>query len=154
MAFTAVAVGLYGCGSKTSQLDPAGATTYPTTGPTASLTVRVIDLRNRKGHLVFGVFRAAAGFPSDKEKSVAWDTQTADADSIVFTTRLPPGVYSASILHDQNSNGKMDTRFGIPSEGYGVTNNPKPKFRAARFDEATFTLPPEGKTVEISVQYF
>jgi uncharacterized protein (DUF2141 family) len=43
---------------------------------------------------------------------------------------------------------------GIPKEGYGVTNNPKPRFRAATFDEATFDLPAEGKTLSISVQYF
>jgi uncharacterized protein (DUF2141 family) len=43
---------------------------------------------------------------------------------------------------------------GIPKEGYGVTNNPKPRFRAARYDEATFELPPEGASKKISVQYF
>jgi uncharacterized protein (DUF2141 family) len=43
---------------------------------------------------------------------------------------------------------------GIPTEGYGVTNNPKPLFRAATFQEATFTLPPEGAAMTISMQYF
>jgi uncharacterized protein (DUF2141 family) len=43
---------------------------------------------------------------------------------------------------------------GIPVEGYGVTNNPKPALRAATFKEATFTLPGEGATMTISLQYF
>jgi len=43
---------------------------------------------------------------------------------------------------------------GIPLEGYGVTNNPKPRFRKATFAEATFTLPPDGADLTIAVQYF
>ena len=35
------------------------------------------------------------------------------------------------VLHDENSNNKFDRIFvGIPKEGYGVTNNPKPAARA------------------------
>jgi len=52
----------------------------------------------------------------------------------------------SSVLHDENKNGKMDKNIaGIPVEGYGVTNNPKPALRAATFKEATFTLPAEGR---------
>ena len=59
------------------------------------------------------------------------------------------------MLHDENRNGQMDRNVaGIPQEGYGVTNNPRPALRAATFDEATFTLPPEGKVMTISLQYF
>ena len=49
----------------------------------------------------------------------------------------------------------MDKGFGgIPLEGYGVTNNPKPRLRKATFAEAAFTLPPEGARMTISLQYF
>jgi uncharacterized protein (DUF2141 family) len=129
------------------------ATTAP--APMATLTVRVVDLRNHKGQLVYGVFTSAAGFPSDRGKSVDWQIKPIDGDVIVFTSQLPPGKYAASVLHDENCNNKMDYNFfGVPDEGYGVTNNPKPRFRAARFDEALFTLPPQGATMTISIQYF
>ena len=59
------------------------------------------------------------------------------------------------MLHDENRTGDIDRGVaGIPLEGYGVTNNPKPRLRAANFKEATFTLPPDGTTMTISVQYF
>jgi uncharacterized protein (DUF2141 family) len=49
----------------------------------------------------------------------------------------------------------MDTNLvGIPVEGYGVTNNPKPGYRAATFKEAQFDLPRTGATLKISIQYF
>ena len=126
-----------------------------TAGRTARLTVRVTGLRNHKGQLIFGVFRSADGFPNKDGKSVNWQVRDADADPAEFTADLPPGVYAASVLHDENRSGDMDKNaVGIPLEGYGVTNNPKPKLRAATFGEATFTLPPEGATLTISVQYF
>lgn len=31
--------------------------------------------------------------------------------------------------------------------------DPKPKMRAAKFEEATFDLPPEGAEMTISIQY-
>jgi uncharacterized protein (DUF2141 family) len=131
----------------------AGPANRPAAPASARLTVRVVDLRNGNGDLVFGVFRSADGFPSERAKSVNWQVAPA-AGGGVFTVDLPPGNYAASVLHDENRNGRIDTNFlGIPTEGYGVTNNPKPKRRAATFGEATFTLPPGGATLTLSVQY-
>ena len=128
----------------------------PATQPaTAKLTVTVVDLRNQKGQLIFSVFDAAPGFPSDKSKSKNWQIRRIDADQVVFECDLPPGTYAASVLHDENANHKMDTSaVGIPKEGYGCTNNPKPRFRQATFKESTFALPAEGASLTISVQYF
>lgn len=128
----------------------------PATGPaTATITIKVTDLRNHEGHLIFGIFRTADGFPTQSTKSVDWQVKDIDADTVIFTASLPPGKYGASVLHDENGNGQMDKNaIGVPQEGYGVTNNPKPRFRAARFDESIFTLPPAGMTLTISVQYF
>ena len=121
----------------------------------ATLTVRIVDFRNHRGNAVFGVFRSPTGFPEVKVRSVEWQVKPVDADTVVFTMKLPPGQYAASVLHDENRNNEMDRNlFGVPLEGYGVTNNPKPKTRAATFNEAMFTLPPQGTTMTISLQYF
>jgi uncharacterized protein (DUF2141 family) len=136
-------------------VDASPPTTVRSTQPMAILTVRVTDLRNHNGQMLFSVFKSADGFPKEKDKSVAWQAKPADADTIVFTVSLPPGKYAASVLHDENKNNKMDMSFlGIPKEGYGVTNNPKPDYRQARFDEAVFDLGPGGATLTISLQYF
>lgn len=129
--------------------------TSPTSAPAgAPLSVTVADLRNKKGVLIFGVFKQADGFPNKEKKSVYWEVRDANASDLTFTCRLPPGKYAASVLHDENRSGEMDRGIGgLPLEGYGVTNNPKPKMRAATFNEATFDLPAEGKLLTISVQY-
>ena len=120
----------------------------------APLSVTVQHLRNRKGVLIFGVFATADGFPNSEKQSVYWEVRDAGAQDLTFTPRLPPGRYAASVLHDENRSGDMDRGFGgLPLEGYGVTNNPKPRMRAATFKEATFDLPAEGTGLTISLQY-
>jgi uncharacterized protein (DUF2141 family) len=127
----------------------------PTTQPLATLKVTIKDLRNTKGQLVFGVFKQADGFPSKADKSVNWQIREAKDDDRTFVCQLPPGKYAATVLHDENANGKMDTgALGIPKEGYGVTNNPKPKARQAKFEEGLFDLPADGAELMISLQYF
>jgi uncharacterized protein (DUF2141 family) len=135
---------------------PSSAANRAATTPSgALLSVTITDVRNRTGNLVFGVFTQPDGFPNVELKSVYWEVKPADADRVTFTAQLPPGRYAAGVLHDENRNGDMDKNLaGIPTEGYGVTNNPKPRFRQATFEEATFTLPPEGKEMTISTQYF
>jgi uncharacterized protein (DUF2141 family) len=133
----------------------ASPASQPASGPVAHLRIAVTDLRDLKGQLIFGVFKSADGFPTDPKKSLNWQIKPADAKTVIFECDLPPGRYGASVLHDENSNGKMDTNaLGVPKEGYGETNNPKPKFRAATFKESLFDLPAEGASLTISLQYF
>ncbi len=137
----------------------AGASVAATAQSEALLTVTITDLRNHNGDLIFGVFTQPDGFPNIQAKSVHWEVKPAEAagdgGTVTFAASLPPGRYAAGVLHDENRDGDMNKGLaGIPLEGYGVTNNPKPHLRKATFEEATFTLPPEGATMTISLQYF
>jgi uncharacterized protein (DUF2141 family) len=58
------------------------------------------------------------------------------------------------VLHDENRSGEMDRGFGgLPLEGYGVTNNPKPKCAPPPSTRRRSRSPTEGKALTISVQY-
>ncbi|MEA2027999.1 MAG: DUF2141 domain-containing protein, partial [Campylobacterota bacterium] len=51
---------------------------------------------------------------------------------------IPKGHYAIALFHDQNGNGELDYNiFGIPTEGYAFSNNPKvlgePNFEDAKF---------------------
>jgi uncharacterized protein (DUF2141 family) len=131
------------------------ASAQSTTQPLAKLTIRVVDIRNQKGQMIFGVFDSEKGFPNESGRAKDWQVRDVDGSTMEFTCELPPGKYGASVLHDENKSGDMDKHpIGIPKEGYGVTNNPKPKMRQAKFSESLFNLPPEGATLTISMQYF
>jgi len=79
-----------------------------------------------------------------------WRVDHAEAryDDLPFTD------YAVAIHHDENDDGKMNERlFGLPKEGYGVSNNIVHARRAPRFAEARFGLHSEACTVTINVHY-
>jgi uncharacterized protein (DUF2141 family) len=39
-----------------------------------------------------------------------------------------------------------------PTEPWGISNNPRPKDRSPTWDEAKFTLPPEGAKIVIELR--
>ena len=127
----------------------------PATNPTASLRVTVTDLRNAKGHLRLGVFNSSKGFPRSRDGALMWKSLPAAAYERAFTLDLPPGRYAVVVLHNGNGNKNLNENFlGVPKEGYGVSNNPKPRYRAATFDEAAFELTQNGAQIAVSIQYF
>jgi uncharacterized protein (DUF2141 family) len=59
----------------------------------------------------------------------------------VHIQRLEPGHYAVRFFHDKNSNSKLDTNFlGIPTEGYGFSNNAKPRFGPPSLADILFEL--------------
>src|SRR5688500_7966736 len=130
-------------------------TTNEAPPPPATLTVTIADVRNARGDLRVGVFDRDRGFPRSRDGAILWRSLPAGAELKEIAIDLPPGDYAAVVLHDENSNKKLDTNFlGVPKEGYGVTNNPKHALRAATFKEARFRLPQEGRRMTVSIQYF
>jgi uncharacterized protein (DUF2141 family) len=58
------------------------------------------------------------------------------------------------ILHDENSNGKMDTNLlGIPTEGYGVSRDARRPFGPPVFEDAAIVVKGKEQAVRIQVKY-
>jgi uncharacterized protein (DUF2141 family) len=125
---------------------------------TAVLTLKIIGFRNAKGRVDILLFNSPKGFPDDESKAVDDDEVQIDPKTLtaeVAFRNLPPGTYAVTVLHDENMNRKLDTRFfGIPKEGYGMSTNPPKMFRAPRFDEAKFSLAPDGRVIQIKMIYY
>ena len=124
---------------------PARASEPP---PTERLIVTVTGLRNTRGNIVVSLFRGSDGFPDDGEKALASrvvSAQTATTEATDIVLRIPfdgltSGDYAVALFHDENGNGKLDTHWGIPTEGFGFSNHPKLRWRAPKYKEAQFTL--------------
>ena len=118
----------------------------------AELTVNVHDVRAQTGTL-----RAALVSSDEAWKGKAAPVQAQQAhpqgDSLHFTFKdLPAGNYAVLLTHDENDNGKLDTNLvGMPIEGYGFSNNPQ-VMRKPTFEEARFTLPAAGTTIDITLR--
>ena len=123
----------------------------------ATLTLKVEDLRDTEGRVAIAVFNSESGFPDDDAKAIRRVYVPLQQNGQIVTTTLKdlaPGNYAIALFHDHNLSGKLETNlFGIPRKGYGFSNNVNPSLRSARFDEAVFTLPEEGRDVTIKVIY-
>ncbi|MEM6413722.1 MAG: DUF2141 domain-containing protein [Pseudomonadota bacterium] len=73
-------------------------------------------------------------------------------------TRLclqPPssGKYAIAVYHDENANKVLDRRtLGIPSEPFGISNNPIMRFAPPTLDEAAFNVGADGARITIKLR--
>ncbi len=68
-------------------------------------------------------------------------------------TGLPHGTYAVAVIHDENSNAKLDTFAGIPREGFGFSRNPPIRFGAPRFAAARFAVESDAERQQIGMRY-
>ncbi len=115
-----------------------------------NLTVRVTGLRNAKGVVRLTLFRDTKAIET-RELQIDPATLTAK----VGFEKLPQGTYAVNLFHDENKNGKMDQNFvGMPTEGYGMSNNPKKRMGKPGFDETNFQINQPEMAIEIKTIYW
>jgi len=67
---------------------------------------------------------------------------------------IAPGTYALAVVHDENMNGKLDTNWlGIPTEGYGFSNDAKAMLGPPSFSAASFTYDGQDMELTISLHY-
>ncbi len=117
------------------------------------ITVEVTDIVNKNGTVYIGLYNRADNFTivSKNHRGTVADI---DAKVIRYIfTDIKDGTYAISIFHDENSNKTHDKNFfGIPSEGYCFSNNIRPLFRSANFEESKFELNSD-KNITIKMGY-
>ncbi len=109
----------------------------------SSLSVHVSGFRNGKGMLQCSLFAGDGGFPDHPESAVATQRAPIRADHTALCqfAGLAPGEYAVGVMHDENGNGKMDFNLvGMPTEGYGMSNNHLHALRAPDWAESKFRV--------------
>lgn len=124
----------------------ATALTAPAFAQDASITVTVEEIRDG-GTLEVALYNNAESWDGDEPMSFD-RAEPVDGRVTLTFDGLEAGEYAVRIYHDENADRQFNMNFmGVPTEGYGFSNNPFPRFRGARFDEAVFTVA-EGETRE------
>jgi len=107
-----------------------------------SLDVSVDNLRNSKGVIRFALYNKDGSIP-DKYYTKYYKKNIVKIirnSSHTTFKNLPKGRYAISILHDENSNGKIDKGMILPKEGVGFSNYKsinilnKPTFKKVSFE--------------------
>jgi len=114
-------------------------TDLPTVAQSASctVTIHVDGFRNQKGDLGVTVFKSADGWPENNAKALQHGGYPFSGDKASVKLDLPEGRYAFAVIHDENSNHKLDRNLvGFPKEGFGFSNNPKVYLTAPGFEAA------------------
>ena len=129
----------------------AGLIGFAQTGHAQTLTIHVNNIQTTEGIVGCALFDGPDGYPMEPEKAWSMEVEPAIGGVTCQFDNVSPGIYAASVSHDVNENGKVDTNFlGIPREAWGVSNNVRPPFRAPKFEEAQFEVRGD-KTIEITI---
>jgi uncharacterized protein (DUF2141 family) len=120
---------------------------------TSSIVVSFNNLRNTSGQVTCVLFDSPKGFPGTSPLPNG-EQHVKPSGSCTFEA-LPPGDYAVLVYHDENANNLFDRdAVGVPTEGYGVSNNALPKLSAPTFTGAHFHLDSsELKALSVSLRY-
>lgn len=121
-----------------------------------TLTVSVKGFRNSQGNFIATLYNRDGSIPDEKFQKFYMQKKTAITNnaSVIVFKNLPAGDYAVGILHDENSNGKIDKGLLLPVEGVGFSNfnsiglTNKPNFRKASFNLNS------DKKISIKLIYF
>jgi len=132
----------------------------------ADVRITVYGERSGNGSLMIGLYDTAAGFQVAIKRSTEAGLlndplrvagvalrATAGVQAIVVSG-LKPGRYAVITFHDENDDGKLgSTPWGVPTEGYGFSNDAQGFLQAPSFDAAAFEVTDSGMTATISLMY-
>jgi len=120
-----------------------------------NLVVDVEGLKDQGGALCIKVFNGSQGFPNSNEKAVKRECIKITQQPMRFVYKdLPAGNYAVAVFHDSNGSGVLDRNAaGMPTEGYGFSNNPVVKTSAPKYGQAVFLLAGTNTRVVIRMKY-
>lgn len=124
--------------------------------PGATIEATVGPLESAKGKVGCTLFASEAGFPSEASKALQRTTVAAAGKNVVCRfVGVPAGTYAISVMHDEDGDGELDSNlFGIPSEGYGASNNKLPSMSPPSFGDSSFAVSASGKkALRIKLKY-
>lgn len=115
--------------------------------------VKILDIRNRTGAVACALFEAPKGFPTEflRYATNMMMIKVRHTQARCDFEDIPPGTYALAVIHDENIDGKLETNWmGIPTEGYGFSNDAKALMGAPSFEAASF--PYDGQNLHLTIK--
>jgi uncharacterized protein (DUF2141 family) len=123
--------------------------------PGAELTITVKDVRNTAGSVFIALYNSDSSYLKLKLATAEMKGKAAKGDVRFVVRDLPAGTYAVTAFHDENDNGKLDKNWlGIPTEGYGFSNDVRGAAGPPKFLQAAFDLAKNAdKSISFSLNY-
>ena len=129
---------------------------HPGQDHTGTLIIHIEGVRNTAGQIRVTLFKSKEGFPDNPDRSfkrMSVPIKNQDSITVEFQ-RIDFGEYAVAVLHDEDNDGKMKTGiFGIPLEGYAISNNAKGTFGPPSFEDAKFFLRSDSLAIRVKMNY-
>jgi len=118
----------------------------------ASLNVTVEGVKSSEGQVMVAVNAGEAQF-SGSEEPTTQATQDASEGAVTFTfDDLAPGTYAVRTFHDVDGNGELNSNMiGMPTEPWGMSNNPSGSFGPPSWDDASFEVGEDDVSIDINL---
>ena len=118
--------------------------------------MNILNIRNSTGTVACALFDSPAGFPLEylHYATNIMVIKIRHAEARCDFLDIPPGTYALAVIHDENMNGKLDTKWlGIPTEGYGFSNKANAGLGPPSFSAASFRYDGQDMELTISLHY-
>src|SRR5713101_6986677 len=120
----------------------------------ARIIVTVDGVHSNQGNVFVGLYASPATFLQGNECDAQRKVRASTAPITVVFDNLPPGTYAVGAYHDENANDHLDTNaFGLPVEGYALSNGIRAILSKPNFYEAAFTVGAGDKPVALHIRY-
>ena len=116
-----------------------------------NLTVIISGLKNNKGDVRIGLFNSEESYKGKKEKFKGAIIEIRNKKVKWEVKNIPLGNYAIKTFHDENQDDDVDTKLGIPSEGFGFSNNPSILFGPPSYKKAKFIFNSDSMKIEIKL---
>ncbi|MBW4476865.1 MAG: DUF2141 domain-containing protein [Tolypothrix brevis GSE-NOS-MK-07-07A] len=122
----------------------------------SSLTVTIDGLKSQRGQVCLSLFSGGRGFPSSSTSAVA--ARCVKVENTPLTVKfdnLKVGNYAIAVFHDTNGDGTLNRNpFGIPTEEFGFSQNPKILTGAPKFGDSAFLVVGPETNIQIKLLNF
>lgn len=111
-----------------------------------TLKIKINELKNSNGKIYLQLDDLSGNKVASISKSINNNTCNISINGI------KAGKYSIYYFHDENDNKELDTKFSIPKEGYGFSNNAKGTFGPPPIEERIMNIT-SNKSIELKPEY-
>jgi uncharacterized protein (DUF2141 family) len=121
--------------------------------PCPGIHVQILNIRNSTGTVACTLFESPEGFPIEFLRSATnvMVIKIRKSQARCDFEDIPPGTYAMAVVHDENMNGKLETNWlGMPTEGYGFSNDATGVVGAPSFAAASFQY--DGRNLDVTMR--
>ncbi|WP_341525293.1 DUF2141 domain-containing protein [Nostoc sp. UHCC 0302] len=120
------------------------------------LTIEIDGLKNKQGQVCVSIFANSQGFPNNRDRVLQRQcTKIAEIPLQISFENLKAGNYAVAVIHDQNNDRTLNRNdLGMPTEGFGFSQNPEIRTSAPKFGEAAFLVAGPNTNIKIQLKYF